>query len=261
MLADMPHIPEGTRGRFRVVHVLGPGDVLYPALFEDEEVWMSLAPQELASQSDAVRAARGRVLTAGLGLGYFLRQAAAKDEVTAIHVVEVAPEVVDLMWPHVRTAKASIEMADIFRYTPRDRFDLIFLDVLGDYAPEHLILLAYLRHRFQRFLRPGGTLLLWKEKELRRQLAAKLRHVAQAHPGGGEADRIDDMLLGPWRRWLAAGPTSDVAASARQYARLYGSAAWARQWRPTRDEAPWLSAITASQVTPEGSSRLRSQRR
>lgn len=51
-------------------------------------VWMSITPYEIWTQTPALRTATGHVVLGGLGMGWLLRQVAAKPEVTEITVVE-----------------------------------------------------------------------------------------------------------------------------------------------------------------------------
>ncbi len=57
--------------------------------------WMSQSPNECLSQWQGVVRARGKVVVGGLGLGWFLREIAAKDDVDSIVVVERSRELLD----------------------------------------------------------------------------------------------------------------------------------------------------------------------
>lgn len=103
------------------------GPVRFPALFEKKRVWMSIVMSEIASMEEGIRAARGRVITYGLGLGYYAFMAAEKPEVRHVTVVEIDPHVVRLFteqilpqFPHAE--KIEICEADAFEWirTQRD---------------------------------------------------------------------------------------------------------------------------------------------
>ena len=59
------------------------------------QAWMSYTPAEVLSQRQGVRLAKGKVVIGGLGMGYFLRQVAAKKSVTEIVVVELRQDLLD----------------------------------------------------------------------------------------------------------------------------------------------------------------------
>lgn len=70
-----------------------------PALYEIEDdgakVWMSMTPNELMTQRSGIQAAKGDVVVGGLGLGYLLRQIAAKKAVKSITVIEISQSLAD----------------------------------------------------------------------------------------------------------------------------------------------------------------------
>lgn len=61
-----------------------------------DTVWMSLSPMERESQMLHVKAARGHVVIAGLGMGWLVANVARKPEVERVTVLELNPEVVEL---------------------------------------------------------------------------------------------------------------------------------------------------------------------
>lgn len=106
------------------------GPVRFPALFEKKRVWMSIVMSEIASMEEGIRAAKGRVVTYGLGLGYYAYMAAEKPDVDHVTVVEIDPHVVRLFKEHIlpqfsHPEKIDIVQADAFQYI-RDQRD-------GDY--------------------------------------------------------------------------------------------------------------------------------
>lgn len=58
-------------------------------------VWMSMTPNEMISQRDGIKAAKGRVVVGGLGLGWFVRKVCEKVDVTEVVVVEYSQELLD----------------------------------------------------------------------------------------------------------------------------------------------------------------------
>lgn len=94
-------------GRRRGV-VYFDGDVTVPILAEripgqrQPETWMSLTPSEMFTLRPGVRAARGKVLVAGLGLGWLLRKVCEKKTVTEVTVVERSRTLLDWVGPALR---------------------------------------------------------------------------------------------------------------------------------------------------------------
>ncbi|MBQ2719559.1 MAG: hypothetical protein IJF73_05775 [Clostridia bacterium] len=112
----------------------------YPAVLEGGREWMTLMPNETVTTLPAVRAAHGRVLTFGLGLGYFAFHASEKPEVESVTVVELSADAVALfrenilpLLPHKE--KVSIVLSDAFDFLdtmPRDAYDFAFADIWHD---------------------------------------------------------------------------------------------------------------------------------
>lgn len=67
-----------------------------PVLRFNGEVWMSLTPMEVQSAFMPIRLARGRVGTAGLGLGYFVQRVLHKPNVDRVVVYELDKDVLEL---------------------------------------------------------------------------------------------------------------------------------------------------------------------
>ncbi len=113
----------------------------YPALFEGEREWMTLLPIEEETIAAAASRAHGRVVTFGLGLGYFAYLSSMRCEVTHVTVVERSPDVISLFrevllpqFPHAE--KIEIVEDDAFRYAeevlPASDFDYAFFDIWHD---------------------------------------------------------------------------------------------------------------------------------
>ena len=56
----------------------------FPAVLENGREWMTLQPNEMVTTWPAIAKAKGRVLTFGMGLGYFTYHAAEKPEVESV---------------------------------------------------------------------------------------------------------------------------------------------------------------------------------
>ena len=87
----------------RQIPALGyfPESFSYPSVLQDGREWMSIKPSEIESSRAAIDAAQGRVVTFGLGLGYFAYMASCKPSVTSVRVVERDPAVIALFKDHI----------------------------------------------------------------------------------------------------------------------------------------------------------------
>ena len=112
-------------------------DYRYPILEEDDNVWMSIAPNEIATMKSDIEAAYGNVLTFGLGLGYYPYIISRKENVSHVTVVEKSHDVADLfekyLLPQMETKdKITIIRQDAFDYLEKLQdgiFDTCFSDI------------------------------------------------------------------------------------------------------------------------------------
>jgi len=161
---DMEKLPDG-----RVLNRIGffREDFYYPAVLEGDREWMTLMPNETVSTMPAVRAAKGKVLTFGLGLGYFAFMASEKEEVTSVTVVERDASVIALFqeeilpqFPHKE--KITVVERDAFEYAEeemgKEGFDLVFADIwhdVGDGTP------LYQRFKSLEHHSPNSRFIYW----------------------------------------------------------------------------------------------------
>jgi hypothetical protein len=108
---------------------------------ENDNEWMTLTPVDLDTCEYAIERARGKVLTFGLGLGYYAYMASEKEEVESVTVVELSEKVIDLFKRHIlpkmkNRNKINIVKADALEYArevmPKEHFDLVFADTWRD---------------------------------------------------------------------------------------------------------------------------------
>lgn len=113
----------------------------YPAVLEDGREWMTLMPNETVTTLPAVGRAHGRVLTYGLGLGYFAYMCSLKDDVESVTVVERSEDVASLFRSVIlpqftRPDKIKLVIGDAVAFAehdaPRGGFDFIFADIWHD---------------------------------------------------------------------------------------------------------------------------------
>ena len=150
----------------------------FPAILEDGVEWMTITPNEIETMRAPIAAAHGRVLTLGLGLGYFAFCAAEKENVSRVTVVERDADVIDLFSKFIlpqfpNKEKVKIVKADAFDYLETlspDDFDYLFADLWHDQSDG---LPLYLRLR--RMEKAKG----WKQTDywIEPTLLSSLRHM------------------------------------------------------------------------------------
>lgn len=165
---------------FREIPPLGffKEDFEFPAVLEDGNEWMTLTPVDLDTSDEAIERARGRVVTFGLGLGYYAYMVSEKENVESITVVEKSSDVIALFKEYVlpqfsHPEKVVIVNEDAFEYAehtmPKENFDVAFVDTwrdASDGAP------MYERMKRLEHLSPNTEFLYWIENFLVSRLRA-----------------------------------------------------------------------------------------
>jgi len=156
-------IPAQRIGRFEIVK-----DNRNTSLVEHSDsliIWMSMDENEWHLYKKLHELAYGKVLIAGLGLGFDLLNVASKNSVDEIIVVEKQQEVIDLVWPYISHRKAALVHQDILEYLQNidENFDIIYFDIFpggSNSFPEQIDKLceaAKIR------LKSKGQIILWQE--------------------------------------------------------------------------------------------------
>ena len=73
----------------------------YPAVEQDGREWMAVKPSEIETMRAPIEEATGRVVTFGLGLGYFAYMVSEKPDVTSLDIVERSEEATALFERHI----------------------------------------------------------------------------------------------------------------------------------------------------------------
>ena len=145
------------------------------ALYENGMPWMTVCPSEISSMAGPMRRAHGRVLTLGLGLGYFPLAVSGRAEVSDVTIVEREKDVIALFREHLlpkfpHPDKIQVVEADALDFCAGlsdGAFDYCFADLWfgqEDGAPMYLALrelLSPLRRMETEY---------WIEKEIRAYL-------------------------------------------------------------------------------------------
>ncbi len=147
-------------------------DFRFPAVLEGGNEWMTLTPVDLDTSEEAICAAHGKVITFGLGLGYYTYMVSEKPSVESITVIEKSPDVIRLFERYIlpqfsHPEKVRVICADAFEYAekemPAEHFDLAFVDTWrdsSDGAP------MYFRMKKLEKLSTGTRFLYWIENFL-----------------------------------------------------------------------------------------------
>ena len=152
----------------------------FPSVIQDGREWMSIKPSEIESSQSAVDAASGKVLTFGLGLGYFAFMAARKAEVSSVTVVELDGAVISLFEKHIlpqipERNKISVIQSDAFSYMNHrmkpGEADFVFMDIWHDISDG---LDNYVRAKQYESHFPGTRFKYWIERSLRCALLNQL---------------------------------------------------------------------------------------
>lgn len=151
----------------------------FPAILENGIEWMTITPNEVETMREPIAKSHGKVLTLGLGLGYFAFHASEKPEVERVTVVERSRDVIEIFktyllpqFPHAD--KIEIVEADAFLYMqkelPRGNFDYVFADLWHD-ASDGLEM--YRKLKKYEVLAPHTSFDYWIEPSL----LSLLRHI------------------------------------------------------------------------------------
>ena len=178
-------------------------DFFFPAVLEGGNEWMTLTPVDLDTSEEAIEAAHGRVVTYGLGLGYYAYMVSEKSEVESITVVEKSEKVIELFKKYIlpqfsHPEKVIIVNSDAFEYAesvaPRMNFDLAFVDTWRD-ASDGLPM--YERMKALEQLSPDTRFMYWIENHIisRRRALNYAKVLELIEKGADGAPRSFDEAL------------------------------------------------------------------
>ncbi|MDY0404207.1 hypothetical protein P5G51_001205 [Virgibacillus sp. 179-BFC.A HS] len=145
----------------------------FPAILENDRIWMTITPNEIETMKEAVDKAFGDVLTYGLGLGYYAYMASEKENVNSVTVVECNPDVINLFQKHIlpqfqHSEKIKIIQADAFQFADKQmaagNYDVVFTDLWHDVSDG---MGMYLKMKTYENKSPGSEFLYWIEKSIR----------------------------------------------------------------------------------------------
>lgn len=161
----------------------------FPAVLENGVEWMAVKPNEIATMREPIARSRGKVVTFGLGMGYYAFHTARKEDVTSVTVVERDPAVIGLFRQHLLPQfpdreKITVVEADAFAFAERElpglHADTVFTDLWHDQSDG---LALYLRMRRLERLSPDSSFLYWIEPVLLSSLRRMVWDALQSGDG------------------------------------------------------------------------------
>lgn len=115
------------------------GPVHIPIIAKNSQVWMSLTPNEIFTQREALSLAKGSVLIAGLGMGWLTQRILESPEVSSVTQVEIEPEILNIFGKPLKemfSDKISLINDNIWNYIENinlEIFDTILFDIWPQY--------------------------------------------------------------------------------------------------------------------------------
>lgn len=143
-------------------------DHQYVILFDKRtnSIMMSNTEFEKITNQKFVDAAKGDVLTFGLGLGLVIHPLIDAKEVKSITVVEIDKELIDIITTTFKTTdKIKFINQDAFEYTDDKLYDVIYFDIWKDIDNKSFEEMEFMREKFKKNLKPGGWIDCWCSEE------------------------------------------------------------------------------------------------
>jgi len=158
---------EVQRQRYRLdwtMRGLEPG--LYCVLSERRNTrdhpWMSDTWLERYTNVAALEASRGDVLILGLGIGLLPVACCRKEEVSSVTVVEIEPQVIALVEPHISHPKLRVIQGDAFAPPFRGKvFDTVYVDIWRDICSDNWEPMKGLLRQYRKLACPGAYVSAW----------------------------------------------------------------------------------------------------
>jgi len=135
-------------GRCRMI---SPG--IYKRLKRGSDTIMSNTPAEIQDHINFINNAHGRVLINGLGIGMALKAILEKDDVVSVTVVEIAPEVIELVGStYTVDPRVEIINASAFDYKPPQgrHYQAVWHDIWDDLCGDNVIEMNKLHRKYAR---------------------------------------------------------------------------------------------------------------
>jgi len=144
----------------------------FPAVLENDRIWMTITPNEIETMKEPVDQAFGKVLTFGLGLGYYAYMVSEKENVESVTIVDMNEDVIQLFKRHIlpqfkNADKIKIIKSDAFVYAKtnlsKEKYDYVFTDLWHDVSDG---IDMYLKMKEYEKLSPYTKYSYWIEKSI-----------------------------------------------------------------------------------------------
>lgn len=142
----------------------------YLAVLEDNHEWMLITPNEIETMKEPIKKAFGKVITFGLGLGYFAYMTSIKENVESVTIIEKDQNVIDLFKSEIlpffeyknKIKIICADAFDVFKNGIND-YDYCFIDIWHD-ASDGVSLYA----KFKKYEKINCDVIIdyWVEKTL-----------------------------------------------------------------------------------------------
>ena len=113
-------------------------EMSFAAIMKDNIIWMSNTPNEILTIAPSIERSHGKVITFGLGLGYYPFMCSLKENVESITIIEYDENIINLFKKHLlplfpNKEKIHIIHDDAFEYLKNNNinelFDFAFIDI------------------------------------------------------------------------------------------------------------------------------------
>lgn len=144
----------------------------YPAIYENDRLWMSITPNEINTMKEPIEKASGKVLAFGLGLGYFAYMVSEKEQVTEVVVVEKNLKIIELFENYIlpqmkNKEKIKIINDDAYSYAEnkmgKENFSFIYTDLWHDVSDG---IPLYKKMKEMEKYSPQSNFMYWIEKSM-----------------------------------------------------------------------------------------------
>lgn len=124
----------------------------FTKLVRGKTLVMSDTPAEQDDHWEPVHKAKGICLINGLGIGMVLKNILLKPEVTAITVVEISQDLIDLISPFYQDERVTYVCASAYDYQPPKgvRYDMVWHDIWDTLCTDNLPEMARLHRKYGR---------------------------------------------------------------------------------------------------------------
>lgn len=112
----------------------------YPSIYQNGRLWMSVTPNEINTMKKPIKEAKGKVLTFGLGLGYYAYMVSLKEDVQEITIIEKDQNVIQLFKEYIlpqfkfkdKIKIINIDAYDYLESMKDNNYDYVFVDIYHD---------------------------------------------------------------------------------------------------------------------------------